>query len=252
MDRQHLIQLKRPDLQTLAKRNNIRATQKNDVIIDELLNMPMPNIAGVAALERIVGPMALKKQKVMMRNGLCPRGPPQDRVLRRAPVQERERSQRQKKSQGDDQKVGAAEVVSTSTSRAASSSSDEDAPDAIRGQGSAAKEEEAGTNEPQVKSAEALTPTSRKANSSSPGVRRTSVAIADAEQHTRDAASSDDDFDEEEEVEAMTSLDNIVVDPGLSPFRPTRAGKENKKRHAEDELCDSPRPTRRARNLRVL
>ncbi len=46
-------------------------------------------------------------------------------------------------------------------------------------------------------------------------MRRTSVDIADAEEHTRDAASSDEDFDEEEEVEAMTSLDNIVVDPGL-------------------------------------
>ncbi|TFK88446.1 hypothetical protein K466DRAFT_564755 [Polyporus arcularius HHB13444] len=218
MDRQHLVQLKRPDLQTLAKRNNIRATQKNDVIIDELLKISMPNIAGVAALERIVGPMALKKQKVMMRNGLCPKGSPQDRVLRRAPVQKREQRKRQKKSPGDVEKVGAAEVGSASTSRAASSSSDEDAPDAIRGQRSAAKEEEvAGTNEPQVKSAEALTPTTKKANSSSPGVRRNSVAIADAEEHTRDAASSDDDFDEEEEVEAMTSLDNIVVDPGLRP-----------------------------------
>ena len=86
-------------------------------------------------------------------------------------------------------------------------------------------------------------------------------------------ANADDDLGEEEEVEAMTSLDNIIVDLAsrcvkcsselltyisdtpASPMRPERTGKENKKRSAEDDDCDSqlsPRPAKRARTSSAL
>ncbi|RPD52763.1 hypothetical protein L226DRAFT_617755 [Lentinus tigrinus ALCF2SS1-7] len=255
MNREHLSQLKRPDLQTLAKRNNIRATQKNEAIIEELLKIEMPSITGVRALEQVMGPAAMKRQKVMMRSGLCPRGPARDRPMAKAAAPKRERTHRNKKSKNTIEEVESAAsgaVASTSTPGVGTSNNREETPQATNGEGFAAPEKQGEysvTLQPEAESTPVSTPALKTAKGNACIQRRPSIAI---KEHTNGEASLEDDLREEEEVEVMTSLENIVVEPASSPVRAGRLGKENKKRGAEDDVCDSPRPAKRARTSTVL
>ncbi|RPD57781.1 hypothetical protein L226DRAFT_163454 [Lentinus tigrinus ALCF2SS1-7] len=255
MNREHLSQLKRPDLQTLAKRNNIRATQKNEAIIEELLKIDMPSITGVRALEQVMGPAAMKRQKVMMRSGLCPRGPARDRPMAKAAAPKRERTQRNKKSKLATEKVESAAtgaVASTSTSGVGPSNDREGTPQATNGEGSAAPEKQgecSATLQAETESTPVSTPALKTAKDTVCTERTLSIGI---KERMEGVTSLDDDLREEEEVEVMTSLENIVVEPASSPVRAGRHGKENKKRGAEDDVCDSPRPAKRARTSTVL
>ncbi|KAI0767048.1 hypothetical protein C8Q74DRAFT_927661 [Fomes fomentarius] len=62
--------------------------------------------------------------------------------------------------------------------------------------------------------------------------------------------SEDEDISEEQEVEEMTSLDNIIVDLG-SPARPSK-GKGKGKRKAERDFEESPRAAKRVRSSRIV
>ncbi|KAI0753084.1 hypothetical protein C8Q80DRAFT_1267524 [Daedaleopsis nitida] len=264
MDRRVLTQLKRSELQALAKRNNIKATQSSAALIDELSALPHPNIDGVPALKQKMSKDALMRQKIMQRNGyaLKPKAEPARRgkVRQEQPANERASSKHKPAVSKRGAKAG------TATDRAAKASSSKDSGgqledvDAVQSNTSGSAHEDNGIMEPTAQAEPALGhnvlgPALRRGNvvpeagaQAKAGPKEDGVPdTMNTSQQLNSLAEDDEDSRDEEEVEAMTSLEDIVVDLS-SPARPE--GRKGK-RKAECDFVESPRPAKRTRSLRV-